>query len=57
MYDNEIDKLNKETEIIETNSKRDELNIKSQIDNLNKKLQQITSANERLEMELKKFKI
>ncbi|CAH1737278.1 unnamed protein product [Aphis gossypii] len=57
MYDNEIDELNKETELIETNSKREELNIKSQIDNLNKKCQQITSANERLEMELKKYKI
>ncbi|KAE9538792.1 hypothetical protein AGLY_005374 [Aphis glycines] len=56
-YDNEIDELNKETELIETNSKREELNIKSQIDNLNKKFQQITSANERLEMELKKYKI
>lgn len=54
MYNKEIDELNKESETIEINSKRDELRIKYQIDNLNEKLKQITSANASLEMELKK---
>jgi hypothetical protein len=57
MYINEIDELNKEVELIKTSSKRDELKIQSQIDNLNEKLQQITSANESLKMELNKNKI
>lgn len=53
MYYKEIDKLNKEDEILVTNSKCDELNIKTQINNLNEKFQQITSANASLEMEIK----
>jgi len=57
MYINEIDELNKEVELIKISSKRDELKIQSQIDNLNEKLQQITSANESLKMELNKNKI
>ncbi|XP_026807495.1 LOW QUALITY PROTEIN: myosin heavy chain, non-muscle-like [Rhopalosiphum maidis] len=57
MYNNEIDELNKEAELIKTSSKQNELKIQSQIDNLNEKLQQITSANESLKMELNKNKI